>query len=187
MSQYRRPYVESSVLIAWIKGETKDGDDVKQIFDTIVDAAAEGQFRIVTSTLTIAEVFKKKGDAKMGIAYAELTDEENASLLPHFREEYIDLVELDRFIAENANELCRTHKSDGQTVPALRPNDAIHVAAAEAAGCDVILSYDAHLLNQTELKLPVQRPEAVTKEEVRKELEAIQEMLALPPGDEEQN
>src|SRR5438876_1216538 len=103
---YRKPYIESSVFIAYIKGEMRGPNldqDAKKILDSILDAANNGDFSIVTSTLTIAEVYKKKDEAT-------LTDGENESLLPYFREGYIDLVEVDRDVGERANEICRTHK-----------------------------------------------------------------------------
>jgi predicted nucleic acid-binding protein len=145
---YKKPYVESSVFIAFIKGEKNQGPkqdkDAKAILDSIIVAAQAGKFKLVTSSLTIVEVFKKKGEKQ------PLTQEQNQDLRPYFREEYIVLVEVNRSIGERANELCQSMTEDAERgCRALRPNDAIHIAAAEYAECDVVLSWDTHFTSQT--------------------------------------
>jgi predicted nucleic acid-binding protein len=151
---YSKPYIESSVFIAFIKGEKTQGPthdmDAQAIFMSIIEAAKSGQFPIHTSSLTIAEVHKRKG-------CSELSDSESADLSPYFREEFIQLVEVDRDIGETANHLCRTHKAAlGQK--ALRPNDAIHIACAKKAGCDVLLTWDPGLQGQTVDGLRIEYP-----------------------------
>lgn len=142
---YKRPYVESSVFIAFIKGEMQGPNrdqNAKEIFDSIIDAAKAGFFKIVTSSLTIAEVFKNKSQP-------ELTTRENEDLRPYFREDYIVIVEIDREVGERANALCRTMPADAVAgFKALRPNDAIHIAAAERAECDVVLAWDPGFMSQ---------------------------------------
>ena len=143
---YKKPYVESSVFIAYIKGETTQGpnhdQDAKAIFDSIIDAAKAGSFKIITSGLTIAEVFKNKKNPP-------LTIQENEDLRPYFREDYIQIAEVDRDVGDRANELCRTLPADPTTgAKAMRPNDAIHIAAAERAECDVILAWDPDFTSQ---------------------------------------
>jgi predicted nucleic acid-binding protein len=151
---YSKPYIESSVFIAFIKGEKTQGPnrdmDAEAIFASIIAAAMEGQFKIHTSSLTIAEVHKKKN-------CPELSDGECADLTPYFREEFITLVEVDREIGETANHLCRTHKA-GLGQKALRPNDAIHIASAMKAGSDVLLTWDPDLLSQTVDGLRIECP-----------------------------
>jgi predicted nucleic acid-binding protein len=174
---YQKPYVESSVFIAFIKGEKlgKKGEhDCKKIFDSIIEAAKAGDFKIFTSALTIAEVFKnKKGPS--------LSDAENEDLRPYFREEYIQLVEIDREVGERANELCRTHKPK-PNFPALRPNDAIHIASAEKAGCEKILAYDPDFTRQEHDTILIGWPIEITQ--VAKPgvlpLTAAPEQFALP-------
>lgn len=163
---YDKPYVESSVFIAYIRGEKKKkkGDsevhDCKAIFDSILDAAKRGEFKIYTSTLTLAEVFKKKGDPR------SLTEQENEDLRPYFREEYIQLIEVDRDIGERGNELCRTDKRVDYRKP-LRPNDGVHVACAERAGCSVILAYDPDFSEYKHESIPVEWPKMLGQEEFR--------------------
>lgn len=54
--QYRYPYLDSSVFIAWMKREIADGIDRKRVADHILRAAEKGIYRICISALTIAEV-----------------------------------------------------------------------------------------------------------------------------------
>jgi predicted nucleic acid-binding protein len=167
---YRRPYVESSVFIAYIKREMRGDDhDCKAVFESLLDAASSGDFAIHTSSLTIAEVFKNK---RKGV---ELTEQENFDLRPYFREPYIRIIEVDREIGERANELCRTHKASFD-VPALRPNDAIHMACAERAECEALLAYDPDLLKQSHDTMRIEWPQMIR-------LVAIPTMLALEDGD----
>ena len=58
--QYQNPYVDSSVFIAWIKGEVVNGVDRKDIADHILGLAEKGTFKINISALTLAEVQKRK-------------------------------------------------------------------------------------------------------------------------------
>jgi len=132
------------VFISFIKGEKSQGPnqdgDGKAILESIIVAAKAGYFPIHTSALTIAEVHKRK-------PLPTLKDSECEDLSPYFRESYIQLIEVDREIAEMANHLCRIHKAAvGQK--ALLPNDAIHIASAKHAGCDVLLTWDPDLLSQ---------------------------------------
>jgi predicted nucleic acid-binding protein len=153
---YRKPYIESSVFIAFIKGETQKGNhDCEKVVGSILEAAKRGLFQIFTSSLTIAEVFKNK--KSIG-----LTEQQNADLRPYFREAYIQLIEVDRAIGERANELCRTHQRS-LDIPALRPNDAIHLASAERAGCEVLLAYDPDLTKQSHESLDIRWPEEIVQ------------------------
>jgi predicted nucleic acid-binding protein len=124
--------------------------------DSILSAAEDGDFFIFTSTLTIAEVFKNK---RIDLP---LTEQQNEDLRPYFRENYIKLIEVDREIGERANELCRTH-IPRPNIPALRPNDAIHLACAERANCEVLLAYDTDLTKQTHDSIRIEWPSLYSK------------------------
>lgn len=99
-SPYIKPYVESSVFIAFIKGEKSQGPtrdwDARAIFDSIIDAARARKFRIITSALTIAEVHKYKKYPKE----QQVTQRQNEDLRPYFRQDYIQIVEIDREVGE---------------------------------------------------------------------------------------
>ncbi len=149
--RYVKPYVESSVFISWIRGENGvpmrgQQIDCAKITETVLQDAEKGDYRVITSHLTIAEVHKKKG-------FTKLTDTENGQLLKYFENEFIAFVEVDRAIAEEANRLCRRY-SDQK----LSPNDAIHLASALKAGCDVLLTWDGGLLDIAHPNVKIEWP-----------------------------
>ena len=182
MTIYRKPYIESSVFIAFIKGETQKGNhDCEKVVGSILEAAKRGSFQIFTSSLTIAEVFKNRKSTV-------LTEQQNADLRPYFREAFIQLIEVDRAIGERANELCRTHQPS-LDIPALRPNDAIHLASAERAGCEVLLAYDPDLTKQSHESIEIKWPEEIVQMEPPPLLwgqdeTPLQEALLLSNGSE---
>ena len=47
---------------------------------------------------------------------------------------FIEIIDVDRQLGEQANRFCRTY--------GLSPADAIHLTCALRAGCDVLLSWD---------------------------------------------
>jgi hypothetical protein len=65
---------------------------------------------------------------------------------------------VDRDIAERANELCRL-QTITPGVKQLRPNDAIHLACAERANCEVLLSYDKDLTQQKHDSISIEWPQ----------------------------
>lgn len=152
---YKRPYLDSGVFIAWIKGEVvveKDGTgkdvtvDRGTIGEHVLTEAEQSQYPIIISGLTIAEVHKKKGKEK-------LADDENDNLLDYFDHDFVTVISVDRGIGEEANRLCRKH-SDKK----LSPNDGIHLACAKRAGCDVLLSWDDGLNSITGEGIRIERP-----------------------------
>lgn len=125
--QYGYPYLDSSVFIAWLKGAIVDGIDRKRVAEHILRAAESGVYRLCISALTIAEVHKKRGSKR-------LTEHEQTEMLRFFEHDYLDVVSVDRLIGEQAHLFCREY--------ALSPADAIHLACALRAQCDVLLSWD---------------------------------------------
>ena len=91
---------------------------------------AIGHFRIITSYFTLAEVHKKRGHG-----VPALTDEQNGKILTYFENEFVTFVEVDRGIGEEANRLCQRYRDYK-----LSPPDAIHLASAIRANCDVLLT-----------------------------------------------
>jgi predicted nucleic acid-binding protein len=125
--QYRYPYLDSSVFIAWLKGEVVKDVDRKDVADHILRSAERGTFRICISALTLAEVHKKRG-------HERLTEEEHTEILRFFEHDYIDVILVDRMIGEQAHIFCREY--------ALSPADGIHLACALRGNCDILLSWD---------------------------------------------
>lgn len=95
--------------------------------------AEQGDFKIYTSTLTIAEVFKRKTASHVE-PYQSLSNEQSDKILAFFEHEFIVLVDVDRRASEDAHRFCQQFN--------IRPNDAIHLACALHAGCDTLLSWD---------------------------------------------
>jgi predicted nucleic acid-binding protein len=129
VTPYLKPYLDSSVFIAWIRGEEKDGVKRYEIVEHIMNDASDGKHPIIISGWTFAEVHKVKGDGKQ-----HLSSDEDERILAYFEHDFIQVVEVDRFIGEEANRFCRLYN--------IRPGDAIHLACALRAHCDVALFWD---------------------------------------------
>jgi hypothetical protein len=56
--------------------------------------------------------------------------------------------------------LCREYPDNGKD-KTVKPGDAIHIAAAERAGCDVIWSYDPDFLKLKYSKIKIEEPSFV--------------------------
>ena len=116
-------YWDSSVIIAYINEERGRVDVCK----AILDDAEQGEMWIYTSALTITEVLKYKG-AK------PITKDKKEKLAGFFQNDYIRIIQLDRWIAFNAQEL---YWDNG-----IPPKDSLHVASALKAEVDVFETYD---------------------------------------------
>src|SRR5208337_1347753 len=145
---------ESSVFIEYIRAEHQGHADIVQ---SILDAAERGELTIVTATWTFVEVHKRRAFSKQ-----VLTQPESKQIIEYFREIYIDPVEIDRLVAERAHELCRTYLPDGVN-RSLAPGDAVHIAAAERGGADVILSYEPDFLKLAYTRIPIEEPVMIQK------------------------
>lgn len=146
---YRKPYLDSSVFIAWIKGEVAKGVDRRAVVDSILALAERGQFQIYTSALTLAEVHKPRGTER-------LSDDLGDQILAYFEHEFIRIVDVDRNIAEQAHKKCREH--------AIYPNDAIHLACAMKAGCDVLLAWDDRFNKVKEPSIRIEEPQMLPRQ-----------------------
>jgi predicted nucleic acid-binding protein len=172
---YKRPYLDSGVFIAWIRGEkvTERDDSGNEVVvdrgtigESILTLAEQQVFPIVISSLTLAEVHKKKGKQK-------LTGDENDNVLNYFEHEFVNVVTIDRAIGEEANRLCRKYEDQK-----LSPNDAIHLACAKKAGCDVLLSWDKVLNSIKDPDIRTERPAILDTAPLQPELNFA------PPTDE---
>lgn len=141
--QYKKPYAESSVFIAWIEGEVVKGVDRGAVGQHFLRMAQQGAYKVHTSTWTMAEVHKKRHGP-------QLTAGNDEKVLAFFEHDFIELIALDREIGEEANRIAREH--------GLSPADAVHVASALRAGCDCLLSWDEHLIGRTDLGIAVEAP-----------------------------
>ncbi len=117
-------YWETSAFVAIITREVGRFEDCVRLLE---DAEA-GRVLAVTSAMRLVEV--TGGTSSRSQARPIIRD--------FFDNEYIRLVEVDRLLAESARELVWLHQ--------LNAVDAVHVAAAIRASCDVLFTFDRHLL-----------------------------------------
>lgn len=101
----------------------------------VIDDAESGHSDIVISALTIAEVLHLKGE-KRG-----LPSETRDRIRSFFRRSCFTVADVDRFIAEHAQDLYWEHQ--------VMPKDAIHVATAIAAGAHYLETFDGVLLKKS--------------------------------------
>ena len=121
-------YWDSACFLKYLKKET----DYEKCAGVICKAE-EGDVRIITSALTIAEVIYLKPNDK-------IDRKKSDDICKFFENEYIVIVNIDRKIAELARNLLWDYK-------ALRPGDAIHIASAIKAKVDVFDTFDDYLIN----------------------------------------
>src|SRR5262249_1175819 len=128
------------------KREVIDRIERGKITAHVLRLAQEEQFLIYTSALTLAEVHKKrKGQI--------LSNELDERILAYFEHEYIKIIDVDRRIGEDANRFCRAH--------GLLGNDAIHLACALRAGCDVLLTWDNDFHSITHPQIRIEQPQII--------------------------
>lgn len=123
--------------------------DRHPISSQILAQAERKVFPIVTAYLTMAEVFKKKGDGNQS-----LTDEQNGRILKYFENDWIEWVPVERLIGEDANALLVKYRKER-----LMPCDAIHLASAIRAKCDVLLAWDGPLQKIRDAGIRIEYPD----------------------------
>ncbi len=121
---FSRPYLDSSVYIAAIKGEEGRADIAKRILND----ARSGALQIVGSTFVIAEVIRGRAES------APLTPAQERVIDEYVFHDYITWVEIDVSLALDARRLARQH--------GLKPPDAIHLASALRGDADQLLRWD---------------------------------------------
>jgi predicted nucleic acid-binding protein len=124
--QFQRPYLDSSVYIAAIKGEAAEpgrGDVSAQV----LELGRQGTFPIFASTFVYAEVIKDRDTP-------QLTEAEEAKIDAYLDQAFITWIELDLLIAKAARGLARKYR--------LKPADAIHLATAVRVRADQLLAWN---------------------------------------------
>ncbi len=130
----RRIYWEASVFNAWLNREAERFD----ICDAILRAAERDELHIVTSALTLVEVYgyPLKGWQEGRISEEQMANAE-ARVEGLFKAPFIEVVDLDRFIAGRARDIRRQVKGlSGRTT------DAIHLASALMTSVEEMHTYD---------------------------------------------
>ena len=117
-----RAYIDSNIIIYMVEGET----ELKAGAASAIDRCLREGGLLVTSELTVAECLTGalRRDRQVADTYLDLFD----------REKLLDVVDVTRSIVRRAAEL-------GAELN-LKLLDALHVATAEALGCEVFLTND---------------------------------------------
>jgi hypothetical protein len=130
MATTRRRYWDSDCFIGWLAAEPDKVDDCR----TVIRAAERGDLVIVTSSLSIAEVVKLRHRKPIPPADAD-------QVRKFFRQPYIVIRELDRFLGEEAQSMVWDHGVD--------PKDAVHVATALRVGVEQLDTFDEQLIGKS--------------------------------------
>ena len=127
----RYRYWDACCFIGWLKAEPDKVPECR----TVIGSAERGELKIVTSSLTLAEVLRLKGKDPIPAADAH-------KVRGFFRNPYIVLYDLDRTIAESAQDVVWNQ--------GVKPKDAVHVATALAAsgvaGIEQLDTFDGNLI-----------------------------------------
>jgi predicted nucleic acid-binding protein len=123
-------YWDSNSYLGWLQEEA---DKVKLCKGTIERAEA-GEVLIVTSALTVAEVLWLKGGPKP-------PKDKLTILRRFFRRSYMRVVNVNRAIAESAQEVIWAN--------GIKPKDAIHVATAVTLKIPFLETFDDGLLSHS--------------------------------------
>lgn len=122
---YRRLYLDADVYLGLIKGEAGR----VEVARSLLRDGQEKRFSVVASTLIYAEVC---GHGEVRAAHdAAAVDQKISAFLEHG---FLQWVEVDLVIAREARRLSRAQR--------LRGPDAIHLASAIRASCDVLMTWN---------------------------------------------
>jgi predicted nucleic acid-binding protein len=106
-----RRYWDSDVFLGWLMNDPEKAPSCQGV----LAQAEAGRVQIVTSALTLTEVIRLKG-------HARLPRESEDKIRDFFEHDWIVVRDVDRFIAEEARELVWSRN--------VQPKDSIHLATA---------------------------------------------------------
>ncbi len=141
-------YWDASVFLSYVNGEPERLPTI----DTLLEESRNGDFTIVTSTLSITEVAFAEMEKTRKVLDSDV--ERAIDALFHDRE-VVTLIEFHEVIAREARRLMRRGLTSGRS---LKPADAIHLATAVQHGVSVVHTYDgpmAGYADLTELRIEV--------------------------------
>lgn len=150
---YGKPYADSSLFIAFIKGEWTvncDGDKRCDVVQRVFEQMEEANKPIYTSTLTRAEVHLGKPPPGSTDPAVKLTDAQDESILEFLKRDLFISIDVDTEIGNEATRLARKH--------GIAPNDATHLASALRAGCDALWAWDKRFEKVRHPKIKVEEP-----------------------------
>ena len=123
--EYKRVYLDADVYLAVIKGE----DGRLKTARGLLRGGEDKRFAVVASTLIYAEVC---GHGEVRAAQDVVAVD--ATVSAFFESGFISWVEVDLVLARDARRLSREWR--------LRGADAIHLASAVRASCDVLMTWN---------------------------------------------
>jgi len=123
-------YWDSCSFLGWLSEEPDKVDECRGV----IRQAEAGNVLIVTSSLTLVEVIKLKGEKA-------LVEEYEPTIREFFKHAWIIVRQLDRFIAEDARQLVWQHGFD--------PKDSVHVATALRGGVKRLDTFDDKLISRS--------------------------------------
>lgn len=122
-----RPYLDSSVYIAAIKGPGSEPAGRAELARHLLTEAERGTYRVTASTWVAVEVYKVKGTPPQ-------SDVDLVEIDKYLQQPFFDWYEVDLLMAFEARRIARQY--------GLHPGDAVHLATAIRAGCDELLRWD---------------------------------------------
>ena len=143
----KKRYWDSCVFLGYLKDEY----DRRSQCSPIIEAAKSKKTKLITSALTLAEVFWIGGKVVPGI-------EARKKIKDFFEYSFIDISDLTRRVAEHARELKWDHESISQW-------DAVHLSTVINSDIvlletydSVLLRYDLRFKNQNGKKIKIAKP-----------------------------
>lgn len=125
MPDYERLYLDADVYLGLIKGETER----VEVARGLLRGGQDKRFVVVASTLLYAEVCGH-GEVRAAADQAAVDQKVTA----FFEHGFIQWIEVDLVVAREARRLSREYR--------LRGADAIHLASAIRASCDVLMTWN---------------------------------------------
>jgi predicted nucleic acid-binding protein len=143
----KRVYWDASVFLSLFqKGDDETKKYQREQAILLMKEAERGETLIITSAFTLAEARRGEGEPPM-------PGEEHATLNAFMRRSYIEVVPVDRGIAELAAELGEKFS--------LKPADAVQLATALRVNAPVFLAWDRHFHRKEAMKdspIPIEEP-----------------------------
>lgn len=140
-------YWDASVFLSLFqKGSDEAKKYQREQAILLMQEAERGETLIITSAFTLAEARRGEGDPPM-------PGQEHATLSAFMRHSYIEVVPVDRGIAELAAQLGERFN--------LRPADAVQLATTVRVNAEVFLTWDRGFFRQEAMKgapIPIQEP-----------------------------
>jgi predicted nucleic acid-binding protein len=135
LSRGQTAYWDANVFLSYINGEPSRLPTI----DTLLQQSSNGDFTVVTSTISLTEVAFAEME-KLGGALDEAVEQRIDALFAD--RSVVSLIEFHEGVARDARRLMRRAMVQGLS---LKPPDAIHLASALRLGVDMLHTYDRRM------------------------------------------